>query len=144
MRRYSSNLAFVDLLFNLLVGFTSLFVIAFLLYEADSTLLTFVILGVTLVTSATMGLRSKKMVGQDNNMSWFLSDAVLSLGMVGTLFGFLLVLDSAFTEIDTSSTESMTEAIGVLASGMSTALVTSLVGLLSSLWLKLQLVVLEG
>ena len=144
MRRYSSNLAFVDLLFNLLVGFTSLFVIAFLLYEADSTLLTFVILGVTLVTSATMGLRSKKMVGQDNNMSWFLSDAVLSLGMVGTLFGFLLVLGSAFTEIDTSSTESMTEAIGVLASGMSTALVTSLVGLLSSLWLKLQLVILEG
>ena len=144
MRRYSSNLAFVDLLFNLLVGFTSLFVIAFLLYEADSTLLTFVILGVTLVTSATMGLRSKKMVGQYNNMSWFLSDAVLSLGMVGTLFGFLIVLDSAFTEIDTSSTESMTEAIGVLASGMSTALVTSLVGLLSSLWLKLQLVILEG
>jgi len=38
----------------------------------------------------------------------------------------------------------MTEAIGVLASGMSTALVTSLVGLLSSLWLKLQLVILEG
>ena len=144
MRRYSSNLAFVDLLFNLLVGFTSLFVIAFLLYEADSTLLTFVILCLTLVTSATMVLRSKKMVGQDNNMSWFLSDAVLSLGMVGTLFGFLLVLDSAFTEIDTSSTESMTEAIGVLASGMSTALVTSLVGLLSSLWLKLQLVILEG
>lgn len=31
MRKYSSNLAFVDLLFNLLVGFTSLFVIAFLL-----------------------------------------------------------------------------------------------------------------
>jgi uncharacterized protein YfaP (DUF2135 family) len=31
MRKYSSNLAFVDLLFNLLVGFTCLFVIAFLL-----------------------------------------------------------------------------------------------------------------
>ncbi len=31
MRKYSSNLAFIDLLFNLLVGFTSLFVIAFLL-----------------------------------------------------------------------------------------------------------------
>tara|TARA_R110002110_G_scaffold133494_8_gene315877 strand:+ start:1002 stop:1601 length:600 start_codon:yes stop_codon:yes gene_type:complete len=31
MRKYSSNLAFVDLLFNLLVGFTSLFVIAFLM-----------------------------------------------------------------------------------------------------------------
>ena len=31
MRKYSSNLAFVDLLFNLLVGFTCLFVLAFLL-----------------------------------------------------------------------------------------------------------------
>lgn len=31
MKKYSSNLAFVDLLFNLLVGFTCLFVIAFLL-----------------------------------------------------------------------------------------------------------------
>jgi hypothetical protein len=31
MRKYSSNLAFVDLLFNLLVGFTSLFIISFLM-----------------------------------------------------------------------------------------------------------------
>jgi len=83
------------------------------------------------------------MENAENSIFWFTSDAVLSVGMVGTLFGFLLVLGSAFTEIDTASTESMTEAIGVLASGMSTALVTSLVGLISSLWLKLQLVILE-
>ena len=31
MRKYNSNLAFVDMLFNLLIGFTSLFIIAFLL-----------------------------------------------------------------------------------------------------------------
>ena len=31
MRKFHSNLAFVDLLFNLLVGFTSMFIIAFLL-----------------------------------------------------------------------------------------------------------------
>lgn len=36
MRKYSSNLAFVDLLFNLLVGFTSLFVIAFLMINPIS------------------------------------------------------------------------------------------------------------
>lgn len=36
MRRYSSNLAFVDLLFNLLVGFTSLFIIAFLMINPIS------------------------------------------------------------------------------------------------------------
>lgn len=31
MRRYSTNLSFVDMLFNLLIGFTSLFIIAFML-----------------------------------------------------------------------------------------------------------------
>lgn len=36
MRKYNSNLAFVDLLFNLLIGFTSLFVIAFLLINPIS------------------------------------------------------------------------------------------------------------
>lgn len=113
------------------------------LHEADSTYLTFFILTVTLCSTVAMGLQSKSMEKAENNIFWFTSDAVLSVGMVGTLFGFLLVLGSAFTEIDTASTESMTEAIGVLASGMSTALVTSLVGLISSLWLKLQLVILE-
>ena len=33
MRKFNSNLAFVDLLFNLLVGFASLFIIAFLLIQ---------------------------------------------------------------------------------------------------------------
>lgn len=115
-----------------------------LLYEADSTYLTFLILAIAVGTSTALGFVGKKARESDNNMFWFLSDAVLSIGMVGTLFGFLLVLGSAFTEIDTSSTESMTTAIGVLAAGMSTALTTSLVGLVSSLWLKLQLVILEG
>ena len=60
-----------------------------------------------------------------------------------TLVGFLMVLGQAFADIDTSSTESMTAAIGTLATGMSTALVTSLVGLVTSIWLKYQLVILE-
>ena len=115
-----------------------------LLYEADSTMLTFLILAIAVGASVAIGFVGKEVEGSANNMFWFLSDAVLSIGMVGTLFGFLLVLGSAFTEIDTTSTESMTTAIGVLAAGMSTALTTSLVGLVSSLWLKLQLVILEG
>jgi len=108
-----------------------------LLLDADSTYLTFVIIGISLLTSATMYFKQ-------TDMHWFASDAVLSIGMVGTLFGFLLVLGQSFSEIDTSSIESMTEAISTLASGMSTALVTSLVGLVASLWLKLQLVILES
>lgn len=111
------------------------FGLAGLLLEADATYLTFFIIGISLVTSFSM--YSKR-----TDVHWFASDAVLSIGMVGTLFGFLLVLGQSFTDIDTSDIDSMTQAIGILASGMSTALVTSLVGLIASLWLKLQLVVL--
>tara|TARA_R110000824_G_scaffold304800_1_gene492603 strand:- start:122 stop:532 length:411 start_codon:yes stop_codon:yes gene_type:complete len=107
-----------------------------LLLEADKTYLTFFIIGISLVTSFTMYFKQ-------TDVHWFASDAVLSIGMVGTLFGFLMVLGQSFSAIDTSSTESMTAAISLLATGMSTALVTSLVGLIASLWLKLQLVVLD-
>lgn len=108
-----------------------------LLLAADSTHLTFLIIGISIVTTVTMYFKQ-------TDIHWFASDAVLSIGMVGTLFGFLLVLGQSFGDIDTSSVESMTKAISTLASGMSTALVTSLVGLVASLWLKLQLVLLES
>lgn len=111
------------------------FGLAGLLLEADATYLTFLIIGISLVTSFSMYFKR-------TDVHWFASDAVLSIGMVGTLFGFLLVLGQSFSDIDTSDMDSMTRAIGTLASGMSTALVTSLVGLIASLWLKLQLVVL--
>tara|TARA_R110002096_G_scaffold68483_8_gene165259 strand:+ start:298 stop:708 length:411 start_codon:yes stop_codon:yes gene_type:complete len=105
------------------------------LLQTDSTYLTFLIIGISILSSISMYFSR-------TDIHWFASDAVLSIGMVGTLFGFLMVLGQSFSEIDTSSVESMTLAISVLASGMSTALVTSLVGLIASLWLKLQLVIL--
>lgn len=108
-----------------------------LLAEKDSTYLTFGILIVAIGTSFSLFPMKTK------DWHWFVSDAVLSIGMVGTLFGFLMVLGQSFSDIDTSSTESMTRAIGTLAQGMSTALVTSLVGLVASLWIKLQLVIIE-
>ena len=108
-----------------------------LLAEKDSTYLTFGILVVAVGTSFSLFPMKTK------DWHWFVSDAVLSIGMVGTLFGFLMVLGQSFSDIDTSSTESMTRAIGTLAQGMSTALVTSLVGLVASLWIKLQLVIIE-
>jgi len=74
---------------------------------------------------------------------WFTADAVMSLGMVGTLLGFLMVLTSTFQDVDTSSTEAMKEVIGQLAAGMGTALLTSLAGLISSILLKTQLMILD-
>jgi hypothetical protein len=84
----------------------------------------------------------KNFEGSDSQ--WFLSDAVLSICMVGTLSGFLVVLYSTFQGLDPSNTDSMRTAIETLASGMGTALLTSLVGLVASLIMKYQLVTLES
>jgi hypothetical protein len=68
----------------------------------------------------------------------------MSIGMVGTLIGFLIVLTTTFTDIDTTSAAAMKEVIGTLASGMGIALMTSLMGLITSIILKLQLVLMEN
>ena len=74
---------------------------------------------------------------------WFTSDAMLSLGMVGTLIGFIVVLSSAFGSIDVANPAELKQVIASLATGMGTALVTTLVGLVHSIVLKVQLVQLE-
>ena len=64
--------------------------------------------------------------------------------MVGTLLGFLMVLTSSFQNIDVSNLDAMQTVIGQLAAGMGIALLTSLVGLVTSLSLKIQLVMLDS
>ena len=114
------------------------------LLASDSTYLTFLIIVIGLLFSVFVIFNYKKIVSKkNNNVYWFVSDSVLSIGMIGTLIGFLIVLGQAFTDIDPSSIVSMTNAITVLATGMSTALITTLVGLVVGLWMKFQLVILE-
>ena len=73
---------------------------------------------------------------------WFFSDIVLSLGMVGTVIGFMMML-SGFAELDVTSAESAQEMITQLGMGMATALLTTLVGLIASILLKIQFFMLE-
>lgn len=114
-----------------------------LLNSYDATKISFAIALLAILFSVLGGVQWKTFSSQRQELHWFVSDALLSLGMIGTLIGFLIVLGQAFSNIDPSNIESMTAAIGVLATGMSTALVTTLTGLSFSLWLKLQLVILD-
>ena len=109
----------------------------------DFTYLSFINLFILVATSFWIGLRITTGKRSGTELQWYLADSVLSLGMVGTLFGFLMVLYSTFDGIDVSDTDSMKKAIENLANGMGTALLTSLVGLVSSIIMKLQLVILE-
>ena len=141
--------------FNIVVIVTIIAQVQFGIFEYvmanDPTYITSLVVVIALSTSLMIGHKSyqlqfKNIHGTTNHLEpyWFAADVVMSIGMVGTLVGFLLVLTSAFTDIDTSSQEAMKEVIGELAAGMGVALLTSLAGLISSIILKSQLVMLEN
>lgn len=78
------------------------------------------------------------------NSLWFYSEACLSVGMLGTLVGFLMVFGTAFATLDIKNTASVAELIKNMGYGVSTSLITTLVGLGISLLTKMQLVNLEN
>jgi len=111
--------------------------------DNDFTYISLINLTILVASSFWVGLRITTGDKKGTDLQWYLADVTLSLGMVGTLFGFLMVLYSTFEGIDVTDTDSMKGAIESLATGMGTALLTSLVGLVSSIVMKLQLVILE-
>ena len=70
-------------------------------------------------------------------VGWFVSDLCLSIGMIGTVVGFIMMLGGFFT-VDFSDTSTLQNLIKDLGSGMSVALYTTLVGLVCSALLKIQ------
>ena len=116
------------------------------LYDGDQTKLSFLILAIFILTSGWVGWCTKKSEFQIQNIDvgWFVAEACLALGMIGTVTGFLLMLSGAFADIDLANTSTIQTALTKMALGMSTALYTTLVGLICSLTLKIQLVNVEN
>tara|TARA_B100000809_G_scaffold222751_1_gene231933 strand:+ start:896 stop:1318 length:423 start_codon:yes stop_codon:yes gene_type:complete len=116
------------------------------LYNGDQTKISFLILTVFILTSGWIGWCTQKSDYQYQNIDvgWFISEACLALGMIGTVTGFLLMLSGAFADIDLANSATIQTALSKMALGMSTALYTTLVGLICSLTLKIQLVNVEN
>ena len=118
------------------------------LYESDITRLSYLILIIFGCTSVWIGTKTYK-VGilqdyeQKSDVGWFISESCLALGMVGTVTGFLIMLGTAFANVDVTNAVTLQQALSDMAIGMSTALWTTLVGLVCSLIIKVQLVNLE-
>ena len=115
------------------------------LYAADVTRLSFLIISIFICTSVWIGTKTYKIgIHQDYNqksdVGWFISESCLALGMVGTVTGFLIMLGTAFANVDVTNSATLQQALSDMATGMSTALWTTLVGLVSSLIIKVQLV----
>ena len=118
------------------------------LYAADVTRLSFLIISIFICTSVWIGTKTYKIgIHQDYNqksdVGWFISESCLALGMVGTVTGFLIMLGTAFENVDVTNSATLQQALADMATGRSTALWTTLVGLVCSLIIKVQLVNLE-
>jgi biopolymer transport protein ExbB/TolQ len=77
------------------------------------------------------------------HLEWFASDLVLSLGMIGTIVGFMIMLYGTFGEIDVTDMESVRNVLSAMSSGLYTALSTTLLGLISSVILKCQISIID-
>ena len=122
------------------------------LYREDTTRIGFFILGLLLLTTLWLGKKvysfKNNWVGEEEafesvSPGWFIAETCLVLGLIGTVTGFILMLGTAFTELDVTNIVSVQGALVKMSLGMSTALYTTLVGLISSLAIKIQLVTIE-
>jgi len=123
---------------SILAGITGLFG---KINEADFTKISFLIYGLFLVFSIKCGLNTSRV--KEDQGGWFMSDVFITLGMIGTVVGFIYMLSTCFASIDTSQPQTMRLALSKMSTGMGTALYTTASGLVCSLLLKLQLFNLE-
>jgi len=81
---------------------------------------------------------------QKTEFGWFIADALLALGMIGTVLGFIFMLSTSFAGITILNTAALQGALTKMSMGMSTALYTTAVGLVCSLVLKVQMFDISG
>ena len=74
----------------------------------------------------------------NQELGWFISDLLLTIGMIGTVSGFLIMLTGAFAGVNISDEVAMKSVLEKMAKGMSTALYTTLFGLICGSLLKIQ------
>jgi hypothetical protein len=127
------------------------------LWTADQTKISFAILFLFFLMTIYCGIQAWQLSKINVNKShldptlkhkyeagWFVSEMCLTMGLIGTVAGFILMLYGAFADINISDTVSVQESLKKMSLGMSTALYTTMVGLISSLLLKVQYFRLES
>lgn len=141
---------FVTLMILALIGALELGIVEEV-YKVDVTKLSFLIISLLGVMSVKCGLDTFKLTSKQDltkfeietsyskaELGWFVSDFCLTLGMIGTVAGFIFMLSSSFAQIDVSNVASLQNVLSHMSAGMATALYTTAAGLISSAFLKLQ------
>lgn len=76
-------------------------------------------------------------------LGWFVADLLLSLGLLGTVIGFILML-APISSLDTQDQAAIKEALATMSGGMAVALYTTLTGLIGGMLLKVLGLMLDG
>jgi hypothetical protein len=112
------------------------------LIQADVTRISFLIFAIFVVYTAKAGRMTHRAYKgrpvKALETVWFVSDQLLTLGMIGTVIGFIYMLSTNFCAIDASNSLALKRAMGDMSIGMGTALYTTAAGLITSLLLKAQ------
>ncbi len=111
--------------------------------DNDKTYLSIVIAFIWLIVSTSVGYYTWKKIEKPEFL-WFAGESCMTVGMIGTIIGFILMLGSSLNNLDPGDVESMRIAISSMAVGMSTALLTTLAGLTATLMLRVQLVMTDA
>lgn len=80
-----------------------------------------------------------KVIKKKNENSWFVCDLVLSLGLLGTVIGFIYMLIGSFGNMDPTNVVTMRNALKEMGKGMGTALYTTAYGIIANIVLRIQL-----
>jgi hypothetical protein len=78
-----------------------------------------------------------------NQLGSFASDALLKLGLLGTIIGFILML-APIAGLDAADRASVKSSMGLMSDGMAVAMYTTLSGLIGSILLQTQYYMLDG
>jgi ABC-type thiamin/hydroxymethylpyrimidine transport system permease subunit len=122
------------------------------IYKADVTNITFIIYAVFISATVLAGITAYRVARQVHKVAktnkyisicWFLSEAMMTLGLIGTVAGMIYLFGQVFTEIDPSNPEDLKEALSHMATGLSTAMYTTICGMVGSLIVKIHLMNIE-
>lgn len=109
-----------------------------LMWEADLSKLSFVILIVFINGYVRLGRllhRDSPITDDDLDPGYEACDQSMALGMLGTVIGFI-AMTMTFTGVDINDIENIKQLFSIATHGMSTALLTTAAGLVSSILLR--------
>lgn len=119
------------------------------LWLNDFTKISFVIMGLFVFGSALVGYKVFSYTRDEEydrryEGEWLISEHLMSLGLLGTVLGIFTAFYLSFKDLDIGNVEASQQVIANMATSLSVAMSTTIVGLVASMLLKTQLVIAEG